>query len=62
MSTLRFVPRPIELPPVPSSGRVALVDLAFAHGNDFERVTRPVIEALGDRLAVWVDHHDHEAW
>lgn len=39
-----------------------MVDLAFAHGDDFETVTRPLIDTLGDRLAVWVDHHDHPAW
>ena len=26
----------------------------------FERITAPFIAALGDRLAAWVDHHDHE--
>ncbi len=54
--------RPKELPPLPREGRVALVDLAFAHGSDFDRVTAPFIESAADRLAVWVDHHDHEAW
>jgi len=44
------------------SGRVAVLDLAFAgdEGGGFERVTRPLIDGLGQRLAVWVDHHDHD--
>ena len=36
-----------------------MVDVAFAAGDAFERVTVPFLEALGDRLAVWVDHHEH---
>lgn len=59
---LRFVPKPQELPAVPETGRLALIDLAFANGDAYDRVTRPFIEAAGDRIAVWVDHHDHEAW
>jgi hypothetical protein len=45
-------------------GRVVVLDIAFAAtiGTQvsFDRVTRPFIEGLGDRLAAWVDHHDHE--
>lgn len=41
---------------------MVLVDLAFAAGTDYELVTRPFIEALGPRLAAWIDHHDHPAW
>src|SRR6266542_3939494 len=36
-------------------------DVAFASeasGGGFEKVTRPFIDALGSRLAAWVDHHD----
>ena len=44
-------------------GRVAVLDIAFAAGEgggaSFDKVTRPFIEGLGHRLAVWVDHHDH---
>lgn len=43
-------------------GRVAVLDLAFASessGGGFEKLTRPLIEGLGSRLAAWVDHHDH---
>ena len=45
-------------------GRVVVLDVAFAAtiGStvSFDKVTRPFIEALGSRLAAWVDHHDHE--
>lgn len=43
-------------------GRVAVLDIAFAAGASgatFEKTTRPFIDGLGARLAVWVDHHDH---
>lgn len=42
---------------------MAVLDIAFAGGSaggGFDKVTRPFIDRLGDRLAVWVDHHDHE--
>lgn len=56
----RALPRAGSLP-----GRVVVLDIAFAAtiggGKvSFETVTLPFIEALGDRLAAWVDHHDHE--
>jgi len=45
-------------------GRVVVLDVAFAatFGStvSFDQVTRPFIAGLGDRLAAWVDHHDHE--
>ncbi len=49
---------PARLPAAPP-GRVALVDLAFASGDAFRTVTEPFIEALGTRLAIWIDHHEH---
>jgi hypothetical protein len=55
--TPRKLPRPRDL-----IGRVAVLDIAFAAGAGgatFEKTTLPFIEGLGDRLAVWVDHHDH---
>lgn len=56
-ATPRKLPKPQEL-----SGRVAVLDLAFAGlGSGFDKVTLPFIEGLGPRLAVWVDHHDHES-
>jgi hypothetical protein len=55
---------PRKLPKVSSlEGRVAVLDIAFAGGTSgggFDKVTRPFIERLGERLAVWVDHHDHD--
>ena len=45
-------------------GRVVVLDVAFAAtiGTtvSFERTTKPFLDALGDRLAAWIDHHDHE--
>ncbi len=45
-------------------GRVVVLDIAFAATSSskvsFERVTLKLINALGDRLAAWVDHHDHD--
>jgi hypothetical protein len=58
-ATPRKLPKAREL-----SGRVAVLDIAFAGlggKGGFEHVTRPFIEGLGDRLVVWVDHHDHDA-
>jgi hypothetical protein len=55
---------PRKLPKASSlEGRVVVLDIAFAGGSaagGFDKVTRPFIEKLGDRLAAWVDHHDHE--
>jgi hypothetical protein len=45
-------------------GRVVVLDIAFAAtvgtSISFELTTQPFLTALGDRLAAWVDHHDHE--
>ena len=55
---------PRKLPKAKSLlGRVVVLDVAFASnagGASFEKVTLPFIEGLGDRLAMWIDHHDHE--
>src|SRR5215472_16874821 len=43
-------------------GRVVVLDVAFASeasSGGFDKITRPFLEGLGDRLAAWVDHHDH---
>jgi len=53
-----FVEQPSNLPP-PPEGRVAVVDVAFAGADAYDRSTVPFLEALGDRLAVWIDHHEH---
>lgn len=55
--TPRKLPRARDL-----VGRVVVLDIAFAAGAggaSFERTTQPFIRALGDRLAMWIDHHDH---
>ena len=52
------LPRAKDMP-----GRVVVLDIAFAAnvgGASFERVTKKLIDELGDRLAMWIDHHDHE--
>jgi hypothetical protein len=53
---------PRKLPKVRDlRGRVVVLDLAFASeasGGGFDKITRPFIDALGTRLAAWVDHHD----
>ena len=57
-ATPRKLPRPASL-----SGRVVVLDIAFAAdgtGSSFEKVTEPFLRGLGDRLAAWIDHHDHE--
>lgn len=45
-------------------GRVVVLDVAFAAtvgtSVSFEATTLPFLTGLGDRLAAWVDHHDHE--
>ncbi len=54
---------PRKLPKAGSlRGRVAVLDIAFAGtaGGGFDKVTKVLIDALGERLAAWVDHHDHE--
>lgn len=55
--TPRKLPNPKSLP-----GRVVVLDIAFAgvQGGGFDKVTRKFIDGLGERLALWVDHHDHE--
>jgi hypothetical protein len=55
--TPRKLPRPRDL-----VGRVVVLDVAFAAGAggaSFEKTTLPFIDGLGDRLAMWIDHHDH---
>jgi hypothetical protein len=55
--TPRKLPRPAEL-----SGRVVVLDVAFAGAGEqgFSKVTLPFITGLGERLRAWVDHHDHD--
>ena len=57
--TPRKLPKPNDL-----KGRVVVLDVAFAAagggGASFERTTKPFIDGLGERLAMWIDHHDHQ--
>jgi hypothetical protein len=55
-TTPRKLPNAKEL-----RGRVVVLDVAFASeasGGGFAKITRPFLDALGSRLAAWVDHHD----
>ena len=55
----RLLPRADKVP-----GRVVVLDIAFAAtvgtSVSFELTTKPFLDGLGERLAAWVDHHDHE--
>ncbi|RYZ03249.1 MAG: hypothetical protein EOO73_28615 [Myxococcales bacterium] len=55
---------PRKLPKASSlQGRVVVLDIAFAGagtGGGFKKITLPLIDGLGDRLGMWVDHHDSE--
>ncbi len=55
----RLLPKPAKL-----QGRVVVLDIAFAAtvgtSVSFDLTTKPFLDGLGDRLAAWVDHHDHE--
>jgi hypothetical protein len=55
---------PRKLPKASSlTGRVVVLDIAFAgagSGGGFKKITLPLIEGLGERLGMWVDHHDSE--
>ena len=56
--TPRKLPKPDSLP-----GRVVVLDVAFAAnagGASYEKTTLPFIKGLGSRLAMWIDHHDHD--
>lgn len=56
--TPRKLPRPSDLP-----GRVVVLDVAFASaagGASFDKTTLPFLRGLDKRLAMWIDHHDHE--
>ncbi|HLV20361.1 MAG TPA: hypothetical protein VKZ49_05755 [Polyangiaceae bacterium] len=56
--TPRKLPKPAKV-----GGKVVVLDIAFANagsGGGFDKITKPFIEGLGQRLRAWVDHHDHE--
>jgi hypothetical protein len=59
---LVWVTHPRHLPKAPP-GRTVVVDVAFAAAGQWRSKTRPFLDALGDRLLAFVDHHEHrEAW
>jgi hypothetical protein len=52
-------------------GRVVVLDVAFNAGSpqakgtpqeQFTATTGAFIDALGDRLVLWLDHHPHQTW
>lgn len=53
-----------------ADGRVVVLDVAFNSGRgsqeepqqQFASTTGAFINVLGDRLALWLDHHPHRAW
>ncbi len=55
--TLHVVSKPFALPAPPSVPFVML-DVAFAGGNASQK-TLDFIDAAGERLRLWVDHHEH---
>jgi hypothetical protein len=60
---LLWVTHPRHLPKAPTSGRAVVVDVAFAAAGQWKSKTKPFIDALGDRLIRFIDHHEHkEAW
>lgn len=59
-----FFATPFRLPdPAELGDAVVVLDLAFcarSENRSYEGITLPFIQALGDRLKLWIDHHDHE--
>ena len=56
--TPRKLPKPATL-----NGRVAVLDIAFSAdqmGSPWDKVTGAFLAALGDWLAIRLDHHDHD--
>ena len=61
MPEIRVVRQPFALPPPPEVP-FAVLDVAFAGGNATHR-TLDFIAAAGERLRLWIDHHEHpQAW
>ncbi|MDP2343735.1 MAG: hypothetical protein Q8O67_22445 [Deltaproteobacteria bacterium] len=62
MPRFLWVTHPRHLPK-PPAGRAVVVDVAFAAAGQWKSKTKPFIDGLGDRLVMYVDHHEHrEAW
>ena len=61
MTAIVWCTHPRHLPK-PPSGRVVVLDVAFAAGSQWKK-TRAFIDALGPRLVRYIDHHEHkEGW
>lgn len=59
---LVWVTHPRHLPAAPR-GRIVALDVAFAASGQWKSKTKKLIDALGDRLVLWLDHHEHkEGW
>lgn len=59
---LVWVTHPRHLPAAPK-GRTVALDVAFAASGQWRSKTKKLIDALGDRLVLWIDHHEHkEGW
>jgi len=43
------------MPAPPAEGRVRWWTSRFAGGDNYEKSTVPFLQALGERLAIWVD-------
>lgn len=62
MPRILWVTHPRHLPK-PPGGRAVVVDVAFAAANQWKSKTKPFLDGLGERLALFIDHHEHkEAW
>lgn len=62
MARFLWVTHPRHLPKAPG-GRAVVVDVAFAAAGQWKSKTKPFLDALGDRLALYIDHHEHkEGW
>ncbi len=60
---LLWVTHPRHLPRAPTTGRALVVDVAFAAAAQWRVKTKPFLDAIGDRLVRFIDHHEHkEAW
>lgn len=49
--------------PKPPKGKTVVLDVAFAAGSQWKSKTKVFLDALGDNLVRYIDHHEHrEAW
>ena len=67
LGAVRFA-TPFALPSPDQLGEaVVVLDIGFCatsggseNPRSFDRITLPFIEGLGERLKLWIDHHEHE--